>query len=78
MGVLLREMKKGIKMHFEGHITIGDPTSPYINSDCIVVEKPLYGAEYVKVKVKNGPNTKNEIMLLPISNCFWVNQNKTI
>lgn len=78
MGVLRIEMKKGIKMHFEGHIEIGNPKSPYLNSDCVVVEKPAEFAEYVKVRMKRGLIKNNEIMLVPISNCFWINQNKEI
>lgn len=78
MGVLAIEMKQGTKMHFEGHAELGNPKSVYLNSDCVVIRKPNLTDTYVKVRMKFGPHKNNEEMLVPISNCFWINQNKEI
>ena len=78
MGVLANEMNVGVKMHCEGHAELGNPKSVYLRSDCTVIEKPLYGAQYVKVRLKFGPHRNNEEMLVPIVNCCWIDQNKQL
>lgn len=67
-------MKPELKIIVTGHINF-DYGTPYINSKGEILETPLPGAKFVKVKLEHGPNKENEVCLVPISMVFWRKQN---
>lgn len=77
MGMLNVEMKEGIRFLFEGHLQLGDQSSPYIRSLGTIFKKPSIGDKYVDVLLDDGPNMdKSYVYRIPTSGIFWINQGK--
>lgn len=78
MGMLISEMKKGIKCLVQGPSDINNEKSEYINSLGIIMEQPSILAKTVLVSLVHGPNKNNELVKVPIADVYWINQNINI
>lgn len=75
MGMLVSEMKKGLKCRVEGPTDIGNPLSPYLSSLGIIKETPNKNATHVRIELVNGPSHSREECMVPVGLVYWVNQN---
>lgn len=76
MGMLNIEMEKGVRFIFEGHLVLGDQSSPYIKSKGTIFKKPYIFDKYIYVLLDNGPKeNKSYVYKVPASGIFWIDQN---
>ena len=75
MGVLNVEMKPGLKVYVEGHLDPADQTSPYIQTNAMIMEYPHFMDDFIKVRLDEGVNgAKNQIIKVSKHSIYWRKQ----
>lgn len=78
MSALNRDLVKGFKVLVEGYFVNDEGQNVSISSKGIVMEDTHIGNSYALVKLKDGPNKKDEILKVPVNLIFYTNQKSEI
>ena len=74
MGVIQRDLKEGLRVFVEGYLSNNDGDKVKVASVGYVISAVHIADNYVKVRLDKGPNGKQEVMKVPVSNIFYISQ----
>lgn len=78
MSALNRDLVEGFKVLVDGYLPNEDGERVHVTSKGLIMEDTHIGNSYALVKIKNGPNKKEEIVKVPVNLIFYTNQKSDI